>query len=93
MPAGVHDNGPGRPMTSLPRFTGWIPSTSLAGSIEKKGLLLVETRRKGELKENRVNRRVGVETEDDFVEARPAKHPPRGARGTTRSPPLRSPRA
>jgi hypothetical protein len=31
-PTGVHGSGPGSPRTSLPRLTGWSPSTSLSGS-------------------------------------------------------------
>ena len=36
MPAGVHGTGPGMPSARRPMFTGWSPSTSLAGSSARR---------------------------------------------------------
>ena len=64
MPAGVHERGASTPWTSLPRFTGWMPSTSLSGSTASSARLEVEVPRERVLEEEGVDRGVGVELGD-----------------------------
>ena len=66
----------GSPMTSLPTFTGWKPSTSLAGSIGVEHPLAVDVLRQRELHQEAVDPGIGVEPVDDRRAARPRRSSP-----------------
>ena len=56
---------PGRPSASRPALTGVSPSTSLPGSMQPGQLVAVEVVGHGQLAEDAVDRRVGVELVDE----------------------------
>ena len=64
-------NAVGSPMTSLPTFTGWKPSTSLAGSTRCRTFSLLMCFGSGSCTRMPWIRRIGVEPVDDRRAARP----------------------